>query len=128
MALPPGSGNCESLLGSFVRFLRHPRYSAKVPIQQGAIADVLRLYSLEVIIMLPLIIIQVLVQTRLSDVGAITAETGTVSLNAFFWHAVILAPIFRRNTVSSPITLFSTQPVSKSLLVESTDYAHSYPQ
>ncbi len=110
MVRQTGSGNSESLLGSFIGFLRHPHYSAKVPIQQGAMADVLRLYSLEVSIMLPLIVIQIWVKTRLSNAGAIAPGTGTLSLNAFFWLAVILAPIleeilFRLPLRYSPLNL-----------------------
>lgn len=103
MVLPTGSGNSESLLGSFIRFLRHPRYFAKVPIQREAMADVLRLYSLEVSIMLPLIIIQIWVKTQLSNAGAIVPATGTLSLNAFFWFAVILAPILEEMLFRLPL-------------------------
>lgn len=93
----------DSLLGVFLRFLRRPLYTAQVPIQQGAVADILRLYSLEVIIMLPLVVIQFLVKIRLSDVGAIQQGPETISLNAFFWYAVILAPVLEETLFRLPL-------------------------
>ena len=103
----------ESLLGAFLRFLRRPLYTVKVPIQQGAIADILRLYSLEVVVMLPLVIIQLLVKTQLSSLGAIETGAEAISLNSFFWYAVIMAPVleetmFRLFLRYSPVNLAVT--------------------
>lgn len=53
--------------------------------------------------MLPLVIIQLLVKTRLSDVGAIATETGTFSLNAFLWYAVIWAPVLEEILFRLPL-------------------------
>lgn len=110
MALPTRVGHPKSLLGSFLQFLRHPHYTTQDLVHQGIIGDILRLYSLEVIIMLPLIIIQIWVKSRLSDVGAIAKGSGSISLNAFFWYAVILAPLveeilFRLPLRYSPLNL-----------------------
>ncbi|WP_299411607.1 CPBP family glutamic-type intramembrane protease [Acaryochloris sp. IP29b_bin.148] len=116
----PQPHQADSLLGNFLRFLQRPRYTIKVPTQQAAIAsgstaiaDLLRLYSLKVIIMLPLMVLQFWVKARLSDVGAIQADSETISLNAFFWYGVVLAPVleeimFRLPLRYSPLNLALT--------------------
>ncbi|KAI9130870.1 CPBP family intramembrane glutamic endopeptidase [Acaryochloris sp. CCMEE 5410] len=107
-----------SLLGRFYRFLRRPFYTVNVPSQTQPLRDILRLYALALVLVLPLAIMVGLLAEKLSSSHAISEMADQPLL--IFTMAVIIAPpleevLFRLPLRYTPINL--TLPLFLWLLI-----------
>lgn len=79
-----------SLLGRFYRFLRRPLYTVNVPPQTQPLRDILRLYALALVLILPLAIVVGLLAEKISTSHAINEMANKPVL--IFCMAVVIAP------------------------------------
>lgn len=90
-----------SLLGRFYRFLRHPFYSVNVPSQAHPLRDILRLYALALVLVLPLAIMVGLLAEKLSNSHAISEMADQPLL--IFTMAVVIAPLLEEVLFRLPL-------------------------
>jgi len=108
----------NSLLGRFLRFLRRPYYTVNVPAQPQPFQDILRLYALALVLILPLAIGVGNLAEKISTSHAISEMADKPIL--IFSMAVLIAPpleevLFRLPLRYTPVNL--TLPLSLWLLI-----------
>ena len=97
-----------SLLGRFYRFLRRPFYTVNIPSQPQPLRDILRLYALALVLILPLAIMVGLLAAKLSSSHSISEMAEQPLL--IFTMAVVIAPpleevLFRLPLRYTPVNL-----------------------
>lgn len=93
----------KSLLGRFLKFLRHPQYTVNVATEHQGIIDVLRLYALTLLIVLPLGILSARIATNLQSTNAIEDLARTVPIWEIIMLAVVLAPLWEEAAFRLPL-------------------------
>lgn len=93
----------QSLLGRFLQFLRHPRYTVNVTTDHQGIVDVLRLYALALVTVLPLGVLSSRLAENLDSSNKVLAFAQTVPFWQIILFAVILAPLWEEAVFRLPL-------------------------
>lgn len=93
----------QSLLGRFLKFLRHPRYTVNVATEHHGIVDVLRLYALALVMVLPLGVLSSRLAENLESSNKVLEFAQTVSFWQIILFAVILAPLWEETVFRLPL-------------------------
>lgn len=110
----------NSLLGQFLKFLRHPYYTVNVSTHHRDIIDVLRLYALTLLIVLPLGVISAKVAANLQASSAVEDFAKTIPIWQIFIFAVALAPLWEEAAFRLPLRYTPTNlaiPLSFGLML-----------
>ena len=97
------SSSPKSLLGQFLKFLRRPHYTINVSQDHQGIIDILRLYSLVLLIVLPLGVLSASVAANLQASNAVEDFAKTVPIGQIFLLAVVLAPLWEEAAFRLPL-------------------------
>ncbi|KAI9130871.1 type II CAAX prenyl endopeptidase Rce1 family protein [Acaryochloris sp. CCMEE 5410] len=100
---PQPSNVSQSLLGRFLNFLRHPRYTVNVATDHRGIVDVLRLYALALVMVLPLGVLSSRLAENLESSNKVLEFAQTVSFWQIILFAVILAPLWEEAVFRLPL-------------------------
>lgn len=130
---PQPSNVSQSLLGRFLQFLRHPRYTVNVATDHQGIIDVLRLYALALVTVLPLGVLSSRLANNLESSNKVLELAKTVPILQIFLFAVILAPlweeaVFRLPLRYTPINLALPFGIGMMLIISSLTATDVLPQ
>ncbi|UJB70277.1 CPBP family intramembrane metalloprotease [Acaryochloris sp. 'Moss Beach'] len=100
---PQPSDLPQSLLGRFLKFLRHPRYTVNVATEHQGVIDVLRLYALALVTVLPLGVLSSRLADNLDSSNKVLEITKTVPILQIILFAVILAPLWEEAVFRLPL-------------------------
>ncbi|NJK29195.1 MAG: CPBP family intramembrane metalloprotease [Acaryochloris sp. RU_4_1] len=93
----------KSLLGQFLQFLRRPRYTVNVPTDHQGIVDILRLYPLALLIVLPLGVISAMIAANLQSSNAVEDLAKTMSVVEILILVVGVAPLWEEAVFRLPL-------------------------
>lgn len=97
------SGPSQSLLGRFLRFLRYPYYTVNVETDHQGMIDILRLYALALVIVLPLGVLSSQVASNIETSNKVLELAQTISIGQIIFLAVILAPLWEEVVFRLPL-------------------------
>jgi hypothetical protein len=93
----------KSLLGQFLQFLQRPHYTVNIPTNHQGIVDILRLYPLALLVVLPLGVISAMIAATLQSSNAVEDLAKTVPLLQILILAVGLAPLWEEAVFRLPL-------------------------
>lgn len=101
-SFPGPAGQAESLLGQFLRFLRRPIYTVNTPKDHQGIGDILKLYSLVIIVVLALGLISSQIASSFRFDHILQNEE-TISPAMLVSFGIIVAPILEEMIFRLPL-------------------------
>lgn len=130
---PQPSNVSQSLLGRFLQFLRHPCYTVNVATDHQGIADILRLYALALVTVLPLGVLSSRLAENLESSNKVLEFAKTVPIWQIILFTVIIAPLweeaaFRLPLRYTPINLAIPLGLGMLLIVSSLTATDVLPQ